>query len=81
MRDPEQTLARLAMGFTVQDIMVPKESLVYGRDEDSARKLLEERRDLDVIPIEQGGELVAYLQRGGQEAKRHKDKGCYRSRY
>jgi hypothetical protein len=69
MSDLEQTLARLAEGFTVQDIMVPRESLVCGCGEDSARTLLEEHRDLDVIPIERGGQLVAYLQRGRKKQK------------
>jgi hypothetical protein len=35
--------------------MVPKESLVCGHDKESARVLLEEHPDLDVIPIESDG--------------------------
>ncbi len=69
MRDFEQTLADLALSFTVQNIMVPKESLVCGYDKESARTLLEEHPDLDVIPIESDGRLSAYLIRGGKKPK------------
>jgi hypothetical protein len=69
MRDVEQTLAHLARSFTVQNIMVPKASLIRGHDRDSAHRLLEERSDLDVIPIENNGELIAYLMRGSKKPK------------
>lgn len=64
MSEFESTLERLAMTFTVRDIMVPKEKLKCAGDEVSAQKLLEETPDFDVIPIERHGNLTAYLDRG-----------------
>jgi hypothetical protein len=43
--------------------MVPKERLVYASSEAGARELLERNPNFDVIPIDQGGNLCAYLER------------------
>lgn len=66
----EETIQRLAYTFTVRDIMKPKEELVYASSEGDARKLLDRNKDYDVIPIDQGGTLCAYLERGSNHTKR-----------
>ncbi len=63
------TLERLALTFTVRDIMVTKEELVSSQDEDEAQKLLDKYPDYDIIPIKKKGELVAYLERGSKQSK------------
>ncbi len=64
MPDLEETLQRIACTFTIRDIMVPKEKLAYASGEDVARQLLDTYPDFDIIPIERGGEIYAYLERG-----------------
>jgi hypothetical protein len=59
------TLDRLAQAFTVRDIMVPRIRLICAPDEPSARTRLVENTDHDVIAIEQDGNVVSYLERGG----------------
>lgn len=69
MPNLEYTLERLALTFTARDIMVPKEKLVCTSDEASAQRLVEEKPDFDVIPIEQNGRISAYLERGFKRSK------------
>jgi hypothetical protein len=57
-----ETLQRLALAFTVHDIMVPERDLVHGYDEHSAGALLD-KYGYDLIPIAFGGRLVSYVQR------------------
>lgn len=64
-----ETLERLALAFTAQDIMVSKRGLLCAKDEVSARKLLEDNPDFDVIPIEQNGILSSYVERGSGQPK------------
>jgi hypothetical protein len=65
----EYTLDRLALTFAARDIMVRRKDLVCAPDEASARRLLEEKPDFDVIPIEHKGALSAYLERGSERQK------------
>lgn len=63
------TLERIALSFTVKDIMVPVDRLVKAPDELSAKQLLTERTEFDVIPIYKNGEIVKYLERGQTNAR------------
>ncbi len=69
MSDLKSTLERLALTFTVRDIIVPKEELVCAGDEASAQELLEENPGFDVIPLVQNGALTAYLERGSEHSE------------
>lgn len=60
---------RLAQTYTVSDIMVPMEKLTYASSEAKAREKLELKPDFDVIPIERGGTLCAYLERGSDHSR------------
>lgn len=60
----EKTLQRLGQTFTAQDIMVAVNSLTTANSEKGARKKLQAKRNLDMIPIVQGGSLSSYLERG-----------------
>jgi hypothetical protein len=67
-REPlEHILGRLALAFTVRDIMVPKQGLVCGSDAGDAVRLLDQYSDYNLIPIQRDGEPWAYLERGSDE--------------
>lgn len=65
----EQTLKRLAYTFTARDIMMPRKKLVCASGKASAQILLGEYPDYDVIPIEKGGVITGYLERGDSNLK------------
>jgi hypothetical protein len=65
----DNTLERIALSFSVIDIMVPVDRLVKAPDESSAKYLLTDRTEFDVIPICKNGEIVKYLERGQTNAR------------
>lgn len=65
----EDTLQRIARTFTVKDIIIPRELLVYAYDVQSARKKLKENPDYDVIPIMQLGAIFAYFERDSDDLR------------
>jgi hypothetical protein len=65
----DNTLERIALSFTVKDIMVPVDRLIKAPDDLSAKHLLTERTEFDVIPIYKNGEIVRYLERGETHAR------------
>src|SRR3990172_10282469 len=65
----EETIQRLAHTFTARDIMVPRDKLVHASSEADARELLKRNPDFDVIPIDQGGTLCAYLERSSDRIR------------
>jgi hypothetical protein len=69
MNDISKTLERLANTFTVRDIMVKAEELVYADGLATALQIIEENVDFDVIPIKKDGILKAYLERGKNKEK------------
>jgi len=59
-----QTLERLAMTFTVKDIMVPRKRLVCASTNAGAKSKLKEHPDFDSIPImRKNGAICAYFHR------------------
>jgi hypothetical protein len=69
MTNLEQLLNRLALSFTVQDIMVRKEDLLCASNETSAQKELKVNPAFDVIPIERNSRICSYLERGAKSPK------------
>jgi hypothetical protein len=65
----DNTLERIAMSFTVRDIMIQVDRLVKVPDEASAKQLSRDRAEFDVIPIYKNGEIVKYLEKGKTEAR------------
>ncbi|MBW1982951.1 MAG: hypothetical protein JRJ12_17265, partial [Deltaproteobacteria bacterium] len=65
-----QMLERLAMTFTVKDIMVPRGELICASDKSSALKRLDEHPEFDVIPVIRKGKISAYLQRQSRQQQR-----------
>ncbi len=63
------TLKRIAMAFTVRDIMASEEKIVRAPDITTAQKLLKQNPDFDVIPIEQNGNMVSYIEQGSEKTK------------
>jgi hypothetical protein len=63
MPPTEVTLNRLAIAFTVRDIMTPCEELVCAADDTQAGKVSDNNPDFDVIPIQQDGTLIGYFER------------------
>ena len=58
-----QSLQRLALGFTVRDIMVPREGLTCAPDAGSAPQISAQHPDYNVIPIERNGRLTDFYDR------------------
>jgi hypothetical protein len=69
MPDFQETLRRLARRFAARDIMTPQKRLETGSDQDDAVRKLQKYPEYDVIPIRQGGRLVAFLERGSPKQK------------
>lgn len=59
----EETLKRLAITFTVRDIMIPEAGLVCAEDKIEAAKVSKDKPDFNVIPIRQNGKLTGYFER------------------
>jgi hypothetical protein len=66
----EETLRRLAVTFTVRDIMVPREQLVCGKSETTAAKISLENHEFNVIPIQRRSQLAGYFERDSGKTKR-----------
>ncbi len=64
----DNTLERIALSFTVKDIMVPMDKLTKAPDEKIAQELLDKSLEYDVIPIYKGDEIFKYLERGHNKA-------------
>ena len=59
----EETLKRLAITFTVRDIMIPEAGLVCAGGKIEAAEVSKEKPDFNVIPIRQDGRLTGYFER------------------
>jgi len=59
----EETLNRLAIAFTVRDIMTPNAALVSAANEIQAGRVSKDYPDYDVIPIRREGTLTGYFER------------------
>jgi hypothetical protein len=59
----EETLKRLAITFTVSDIMIPETRLVCAGDEIEAAQVSKDNPDFNVIPIRLNGRLTGYFER------------------
>jgi hypothetical protein len=59
----EETLKRLAITFTVRDIMIPEAGLVCAGDKIEAAAVSKDKPDFNVIPIRQDGKLTGYFER------------------
>jgi hypothetical protein len=66
----ESTLESLALMFTARDIMVDVDNLVSAANEMDAHQLLQENKNLDMIPIKTNGLLLSYLERNSSRAKK-----------
>jgi hypothetical protein len=66
----EETLNRLAVAFTVKDIMTPRAGLVCGVDAAQARSVSDKNPDYDVIPIQQEGTLTGYFDRKARRTRK-----------
>jgi hypothetical protein len=66
----EETLNRLAVAFTVKDIMTPRAGLVCGLNAAQARSVSDKNPDYDVIPIQQEGTLTGYFDRKAERTRR-----------
>jgi hypothetical protein len=64
-----ETLERLALAFTVRDIMITESALRCADDKASAEVLLQENPLFDVVPIRGNGLLREYLERGSDRPK------------
>lgn len=64
------TLQRLITSFVASDIMVVKDQIVSGENEEAALQLLDQNPQYDVIPLRREGRLVAFLERGSIKTKR-----------
>jgi hypothetical protein len=65
----EETLKRLAITFTVKDIMIPSAALVCAGDESEAAKVSNGNPDFNVIPIKREGKLGGYFERDSHIAR------------
>jgi hypothetical protein len=63
MMDCNYTLDRLALTFTVRDIMVSKENLICATDSLSAEKILTKHPKFDVVPIIKDNKITGYMER------------------
>jgi hypothetical protein len=70
MRRLEETLKRLAITFTVRDIMIPVSDLVCAPDESQAAAVSAEHPDFSVIPIPDHGKLTSYFERDSRSTKK-----------
>ena len=59
----EETLKRLAITFTVSDIMVPATGLICAGDDIDAARVSKDNPDFNVIPIRHKGKLTGYFER------------------
>ena len=66
----EETLDRLAITFTVKDVMTPRAGLVCGVNSADAGRVSDENPDFDVIPIQKDGTLVGYFERNSGRTSR-----------
>jgi hypothetical protein len=66
----EETLERLAITFTVRDIMTPHADLVCAPDDTQAILVSADNPDFDVIPIKQNGKLTGYFERSFRSTKK-----------
>lgn len=65
-----ETASRVCGLFTVRDIMLPKDSLVCGRNEEEAERLLDEHPTYDVVPVlDRDGAVRWYVERGSTVRK------------
>ncbi len=64
------TLQRLITSFVASDIMVPKDQIVSGENEEKALQLLNQNPQYDVIPVRKEGRLEGFLERGSIKTKR-----------
>lgn len=64
------TLQRLIKSFVASDIMVVKDQIVSGENEEEALQLLNQKPQYDVIPLRKEGRLVEFLERGSIKSKR-----------
>jgi len=59
----DETLKRLAVTFTVRDVMILDKALVCAGDEVDAIRLSKDNPDFSIIPIRRNGELGEYFER------------------
>jgi len=65
----DPVVERLSRDFTARDVMTPRQHLVRAADERDALALLDQHRESDVILIERGGVLTAYVEQGTSRAR------------
>ena len=65
----EETLKRLAVTFTVRDIMIPATALTCARDEVEAKKVSKQNPDFSVIPLQRESKLTGYFLRDSRAAR------------
>ena len=70
MPPTEATLNRLAVAFTVRDVMTPSAGLVCAANDMQAGRVSDNNPDFDVIPIQQNGTLTGYFERKSGRTKR-----------
>jgi hypothetical protein len=66
----EETLNRLAIAFTVKDVMTPRAGLVCAVNDIQAGGVSDSNPDYDVIPIQHNGTLTGYFERKSGRTKR-----------
>jgi hypothetical protein len=66
----EETLKRLAVAFTVKDIMTPRTGLVCAVNNTEVARMSDDNPDFDVIPIQQKGRLTGYFERKSRKTRR-----------
>jgi hypothetical protein len=66
----EATLNRLAVTFTVRDIMTGSPDLLCGANDRDAASKSTANPDFDVIPIQRDGRLIGYFERETRSRKR-----------
>jgi len=66
----EETLKRLAIAFTVKDIMTPRAELACAVNDMQVGSISDNYPDYDVIPIQEGGKLTGYFERKSRRTKR-----------
>jgi hypothetical protein len=71
----DSTLERLALTFTVRDIMVPRSSLVCGKSSEECFRLLHEHHDYNLIPLVTDSRVTGYVDRqlGQRSIDLHED--------
>jgi len=65
----EETLKRLAITFTVRDIMVPEVGLTCAGDEIEAAIVSKDNPDFNVIPLRQNTKLTGYFLRDSRTSR------------